>query len=195
MSKKTQNMQSVAGADRIERIKGAMKSVSDSLKLPEAYREDLELDHQGLTCFDGCDFVWLLRTNGTVLVPTNLGIDPAYITYWLWGNHGQKVVPFFVSAETGLIEKITFERAEQLIMQPPCELSSMMSNQELSEAVHSTLERGCELKIWGQFESPGSVSAIGGWSCWQSYFASSGNRMMADFMGKAIRYIRTAKVA
>lgn len=195
MSKKTQNMQSVAGADRVNRIIGAMKSVSDSLKLPEAYRGDLELDHQGLSLFDGCDFVWLLRTNGTVLVPINLGIDPVYITYWLWGNHGQDVVPFLVSAETGMIEKITFERAERLIMQAPCELSSMMSNQQLTKAVQTVLERGCELKIWGMFESPSSVSTIGGWSDWQSYFASSGNRMMAEFMGKALRYIMTAKVA
>lgn len=195
MSKKTENMQSVAGADRIERIKGAMKSVSDSLKLPEAFRSDLDVDKQELSRFDGSNFVWLLRTSGTVLVPTRLGIDPAYITYWLWGNHGQEVVPFFVSADTGMIEKITFERAEQLIMQPPCELSSMMSNQELSEAVNSTLERGCKLKIWGMFESPSSVSTIGGWSNWQSYFANSGNRMMTDFMGKAIRYIQTARVA
>ncbi|ELN4639976.1 hypothetical protein RZ721_004832 [Escherichia coli] len=38
------------------------------------------------------------------------------------------------------------------------------------------------------FESPSSVESVGGWKEWQSYFSSTGNRLMADFVGKAIRF-------
>jgi hypothetical protein len=63
-----------------------------------------------------------------------------------------------------------------------------MSREQLTEQVTQVLERGCELRIWGLFESPNSVSAVGGWKEWQAYFSSTGNRLMADFMGKAIRF-------
>ncbi|WP_242688544.1 hypothetical protein ACSLVK_01090 [Photorhabdus tasmaniensis] len=59
--------------------------------------------------FDGLRLVWLLRSCGSVLVPTEIGVNPIYITHWLWSNHGQQVVPFSVDTRTGLIEKIDFE--------------------------------------------------------------------------------------
>lgn len=175
-------------ADQIDRIKATMENVAASLKLPELYQNDLEADLESLNRFNGTKLVWLLRTCGTVLVPAQLGVDPGYITHWLWGNHGQDVVPFIVDTSTGLVEKTTFEKAEKLIMQPPCNISSTMSREQLTEQVTQVLERGCELRIWGLFESPNSVSAVGGWKEWQAYFSSTGNRLMADFMGKAIRF-------
>lgn len=172
----------------IERIKTTMKNASDSHKLPEFYRDDLSLDFDSLERFSGTKLIWLLRSCGTVLVPARLGVDPGYITHWLWGSHGQKIVPFIVDPQAGSVEMITFEEAEQLIMQPPCSLSSGMSSMELAEAVNGVLERGCEQRIWGVFNSPVSVSSIGSWSEWQSYFSNTGNRLMADFIGKAIRF-------
>jgi hypothetical protein len=173
------------------RLKATMENVAASVKLPEFYKTDLELDFETLEKFSGTKLVWLLRSCGTVLVPARLGVDPCYVTHWLWGNHGQEIVPFIVDTKTGLIEKTTFEKAERLICEPPCKLSSTMSQDQLHNEVNRVLERGCELRIWGIFESPNSISAIGNWSSWQSYFSTTGNRPMADFMGKAIRLMRT----
>ncbi len=88
----------------------------------------------------------------------------------------------------GLIEKIDFEQAEKLIMQMPCNLSSLQNKEYLVDQVNRVLQRGCEMRIWGIFESPSSVESVGGWKEWQSYFSSTGNRLMADFVGKAIRF-------
>ncbi|MFC6674308.1 hypothetical protein [Marinobacterium aestuariivivens] len=174
--------------DHLDRIKATMETVAASLKLPEYYRNDLAMDFDSLNRFNGTKLVWLLRTCGTVLVPAKLGVDPGYITHWLWGNHGQEVVPFIVDTQTGIVEKTTFEKAEKLIMEQPCNLSSAMPREALIEQVNAVLERGCEQRIWGVFESPNSVPAVGGWSEWQAYFSSTGNRLMADFLGRAIRF-------
>ena len=32
-----------------------------------------------------------------------------------------------------------------------------------------------------------SISDIGNWTEWQAYFSTTGNRLMADYIGKAIR--------
>lgn len=178
-------------SDQLDRIKATMENVAASFKLPEIYQNDLAADFDSLARFDGTKLVWLLRTCGTVLVPAQLGVDPGYITHWLWGNHGQDVIPFIVDTRTGLVEKTTFEEAEKLILKQPFNLSSTLPREQLVEQVNRVLERGCELGIWGMFESPKSVSAVGGWKEWQAYFSSTGNRLMADFMGKAIRFAST----
>jgi hypothetical protein len=174
--------------DHRDRIKATMDNVAASLKLPELYRNDLESDYKSLKRFNGTTLIWLLRTCGTILVPTKLGADPAYITHWLWGNHGQEVVPFIVDTKNGVVEKTSFEKAEKLIMEPPCILSSTSPREELTKQVNRVLDRGCRLGIWGVFDSPSSIADVGGWVEWQAYFNSTGNRLMADWIGKAIRF-------
>lgn len=177
--------------DHLDRIKAAMANVANSLKLPEHYQNDLSIDFDNVDRFKGAKLVWLLRTCGTVLVPARLGVDPGYVTHWLWGNHGQEIVPFIVDTQSGLVEKTTFEKAEKLILEPPCHLNSAMSPEKLTSEVNAVLERGCEQRLWGIFESPNTVASIGDWNEWRSYFSSTGNQLMADFMGKAIRYLNT----
>ncbi|MCD6764643.1 hypothetical protein LTS69_22970, partial [Escherichia coli] len=61
------------------------------------------------------------------------------------------VVPFSVDTRTGLIEKIDFEQAEKLIMQMPCNLSSLQNKEYLVDQVNRVLQRGCEMRIWGSW--------------------------------------------
>lgn len=177
--------------DKIDQIKTTMEHVAASLKMPERFQDDLKADLESLNRFNGTKLVWILRTCGSVLVPAEIGVNPVHITHWLWGDHGQDVVPFIVDTKSGLVEKTTFEKAEKLIMKQPCNISSTMSREKLVEQVTQVLEKGCELRIWGVFESPNLVSAVGGWKEWQAYFSSTGNRLMADFIGKAIRFAST----
>ncbi|QED82113.1 hypothetical protein FTV90_25870 (plasmid) [Escherichia coli] len=172
----------------LNNLKSVMISLAAEHKLPEIYQDDITTDVESLDRFDGLRLVWLLRSCGSVLVPAEVGVNPIYITHWLWSNHGQQVVPFSVDTRTGLIEKIDFEQAEKLIMQMPCNLSSLQNKEYLVDRVNRVLQRGCEMRIWGIFESPSSVESVGGWKEWQSYFSSTGNRLMADFVGKAIRF-------
>lgn len=173
----------------IHSIQTEIVSLAKGLNLPELYKGDIETDVKGIERYQGHQLVWLLRTCGTVLVPAKVGVDPVYITHWLWGDHGQKVVCFSIDTLTGLIEKIDYEKAEQLIMQLPYNLSHLTDKEQLAQKVNDVLERGCAMGIWGIFKSPSSVEDIGGWSDWLNYFNSINNKLMANFMGKAIRIV------
>jgi len=164
-----------------------MQDIAADLELPVNYQSDLHTDFKLLTKYKDENLIWLLRTHGTVLIPSQLGVDPGYLTHWLWGSHGQKVVPFLIDTKTGLVEKISFEEAENLIMKPPSNLSLEPSRKCLTYKVNNVLEKGCDLRIWGMFETPKSISDIGNWTEWQAYFSTTGNRLMADYIGKAIR--------
>jgi len=108
----------------LNNLKSVMISLAAEHKLPEIYQDDITTDVESLDRFDGLRLVWLLRSCGSVLVPAEVGVNPIYITHWLWSNHGQQVVPFSVDTRTGLIEKIDFEQAEKLIMQPESDFFS-----------------------------------------------------------------------
>ena len=95
---------------------------------------------------------------------------------------------YSVDALSGVIEKIDFEEAERMIMQPPRQLTLSLGKEAISKQVNQVLAIGCDLKVWGVFESPSNVDSIGGWAQWQQYFLASGNHLMADFVGKAIRF-------
>lgn len=172
----------------IEKIKAEMLSISKKNKLPEIYKEDLSHDISLIENFIGRKLVWVLRTCGSALVPTKVGVHPCHVTHWIWGNSGQQIVTYAIDTLTGVIEKIDFEEAERMIMQPPRQLSISLGKEVITKQVNEALALGCELKIWGVFESPSSIDSIGSWAQWQRYFLTSGNLLMADFLGKAIRF-------
>lgn len=169
------------------RIKAAMENAVATHNLPQYFKEDLQLDFEGLERYNGHKLVWLLRTSGTVMVPTGIGVDPTYITHWLWSNHSQEIVPFVIDTRNGTVEKVTYEQAEKLISEPPCKLTFCMPREELIEKVNGVLEYGCQQRIWGMFDAPKAVSDIGGWLEWERYFSNSSNSMMTMFMAKALR--------
>ncbi|WP_254428332.1 hypothetical protein [Salmonella enterica] len=125
----------------LNNLKSVMISLAAEHKLPEIYQDDITTDVESLDRFDGLRLVWLLRSCGSVLVPAEVGVNPIYITHWLWSNHGQQVVPFSVDTRTGLIEKIDFEQAEKLIMQMPCNLSSWHCCKVSDEAAFCLIQR------------------------------------------------------
>lgn len=172
----------------IEKIKAEMLNISKKSKLPEFYAEDFWKDLSLIESFRGHKLVWVLRTCGSALVPTKVGVHPSHVTHWIWGNSGQQVLTYSVDTLTGIIEKIEFEEAERLIVQPPCQLSLSHGKEVITRKVNEVLAIGCSLRVWGVFESPSSVEAVGGWAQWRQYFLNSGNHLMADFLGKAIRF-------
>ncbi len=168
-----------------------MLSISSQHNLPEVFRSDLDEDFDKLQKFDGHQLIWLLRTAGTVLVPTLAGVNPVYITHWISSDHGQRIESYLIDTRTSTIEPITLKEAEDLITRPPYNLSTLKDKEELRKIVDAVISRGCTLGLWGVFNSPSSLNAIGNgnWSDWLSYFSSSGNTLMKDFIGKAIRFL------
>lgn len=177
-----------------KKITEALASAAKSHKLPEFYKDDLDVDFNELPRYleRGLSVIWLLRSCGTVMVPVGVGADPVFITHWLWSNHGQDVVAFHVTKDG--VEKIDYETAEQLISREPAQLSTLLSAKEVREAVDSVLDRGIELKIWGIFDNV-KAGQFQNLDEWQMYFANSSQRMMANFIGKAKRLIKIKPVS
>ena len=63
----------------IEKIKAEMLSISKKTKLPEFYVEDLSKDLSLVETFSGHKLVWVLRTCGSALVPTKVGVHPTHV--------------------------------------------------------------------------------------------------------------------
>lgn len=176
---------------KFSNIKNLMLSISNQHNLPELFRSDLDEDFDKLQKFDGHQLIWLLRTAGTVLVPTLAGVNPVYITHWISSDHGQRIEAYLIDTRTATIEEITLTKAEELILRPPCNLSILKDMTDLPAIVDAVISRGCILGLWGVFNGPSSLNAIGNgnWSDWLSYFRSSGNTLMTDFIGRAIHSV------
>ena len=134
----------------IEKIKAEMLSISKKTKLPEFYVEDLSKDLSLVETFSGHKLVWVLRTCGSALVPTKVGVHPTHVTHWIWGNSGQQIMTYSVDTLSGVIEKIDFEEAERMIMQPPRQLTLSLGKEAISKQVNQVLAIGCDLKVWRQ---------------------------------------------
>ncbi|BFM18849.1 hypothetical protein R50073_50320 (plasmid) [Maricurvus nonylphenolicus] len=161
-----------------------MLSAAEQLNLPKQYKSDLDDDPRVLSAFEGCSFIWLLRTCGSTLIPLKVGADPCYVTNWLYGSHGQEVHAFLIDEKHLTVEKINFEEAEKLILSPPEQITALMSFEAVHSTVSSVLESGSERGVWGTFSSPTLDCAD--WQKWEAYFRNSGNSLMQTFMHKAL---------
>ncbi len=174
----------------IQKAFSAMQLAAEKNNLPVVFKNDLEQDYRILQNHN-TDFIWLLRTGGTVLTPIGVGVEPVYITYWKYQNHGQRVIPFLVNKSAGYIEKIAMERAEKLILQLPSQLNTFMSSDAIVQKVQSVLEEGKKKKIWGTFVSPDIE--ISDWSEWLNFFILSDNELMKVYLQRAMHLLKNSK--
>src|SRR5699024_10437127 len=123
--------------------------VAQSNGLPELYPDDLKADYRALESFQGHNFVWLLRSCGTVLLPIGIGVNPVFIDYWLESKHGQRIMHFFLDTDQRakqIVRGITGEEASLLANQAPT-MRRGVDIQTFAEDVNDVLKRGCHLGI------------------------------------------------
>jgi hypothetical protein len=161
-----------------------MLSVAKSHGLPEHFKEDLTQDLHILNKYKDCEFVWLLRTSGSALLPLMVGADPYHISHWLHSDHDDKKELFFVHPKKDLIKHITVKHSEKLICVPPSKLSSFMTLTDLHNEVCQVIKNGLNKGVWGIFEEPKIKSDD--WSLCKNYYSSTGNHLMETYMLKAI---------
>lgn len=173
----------------IKQIIEAMALTADMTKLPEHFRDDLNVDYEKIPLYleRGLSVIWLLRTCGSVMVPVGVGADPVYITHWFRSKHGQDIVPFHVTKDG--VKKIDFDTAEKLISREPTQLSALLSAKDVVDTVDSVLETGVDLGLWGIFDKLKSDQFSNLYE-WKTYFSNVNHPMMANFIGKAIRLIK-----
>jgi hypothetical protein len=177
--------------DAINLLHRHMLTVAANLKLPQVFQDDLQTDLHVMRVYSGERFIWILRTGGTVMAPLNIGVDPIYVSYWLDNEvHGQKVIPFLVDTKSLSVEKITSQKALELIFTPPS-INQSLPIDAITAYVDNFLREGHEMQRWGLFKAP--TLDIKDWTAWLSYFSRTKNHVMVSFMEKAIR-CRSQKV-
>lgn len=171
----------------IKQIHDLMTNLALKFGMNQTYADDLIRDYEALNSFEKCDFVWLLRENGSIAIPIEIGVDDSYITHWLYSTPKSVKCIYHISLKEGSMRMIDFEKAEKLANLPPANFPALISQSSIHEIVSKVLAYGCEKGIWGAFRSPSTPESIGSWNDWLDYFRSSGNRVMISFMANAIR--------
>lgn len=155
----------------INTVFASMTAESNRLNLPIVYKDDLKVDLETLTRFADKgikQFLWQLREGGSVLIPVGLGVNPVYVSFW--HNAGYPTSPYLISIDDGKssIEPISIEKMLNIVHRKP------------HGQVEDIIKRGCDLNIWGLWNTPSfeSFSVAG----WLDYFQYAGNKLMVDLI-------------
>lgn len=166
-------------------ISERMLLASASYGLPKSFLPDLDTDLAIASEHSDKEMIWILRTHGTLLVPLNSGIDPAYVTYWRYSAHGQNVVMFLLSPSAGRLEKITMAKAEELIHKLPFEVSSLKRIDSLMSQWQDLVSEGVEKGYWNK----SVLSADSSLQEWLDFFVKSNNSVMVTLLKKLMSRI------
>lgn len=98
----------------------SMMEASNATGLPRHYRSDLQVDRSEVRRWAGStDFLWMLRENGTSLLPLSVdwARDDFRYRLELYGRENQEMKLFLVCAQSnpGNIQQITPEKARKLL--------------------------------------------------------------------------------
>lgn len=175
------------------KTKEAMHSIGSSILLESCISHlDGNLAKLPLYLNKGLEAVWLVRAHGTVLIPLGVGADPVLATHWLWSNYSQNMSAYHITSYG--VEMIDFEQAERLVSREPYMLSALLNSNEVSKAVNDVLSLGVELGVWECLSNKLDLESNPSLAAWQLFFATSGNKLMANFIGKAIRFMKIKPV-
>ncbi|MBB1390804.1 hypothetical protein H5185_15470 [Shewanella sp. SG44-6] len=159
-----------------------LKVMAQIIKSNNSYSSFHEYDlKQDELVFDeklGCDFIWIVRENGTELVPLYRGFNPSLVTYLT--NRGCN--SFFLITCTGNLSQIEAAKAVELIMTPPFRLTSFCNDKALREKVSQLLNTPrLNTSIFEQ-----NVLSFDDYIGWYDWFVKTKNHLMADVMNQVI---------
>jgi hypothetical protein len=160
-----------------------MNELSNQFNMPTAYKEDLNIDYsiikQAETQSNSTEYVWILRQNGTCLIPLYCGANPVHVTAWENSEHRY----FHIAGSS--VNQINYEFALSLANEYPFNPSKVTSMAQLMDAMDVLLS-GSVVQS-SAFEVVHLTSSVRSWSEWHRWFDSTSNTMMAEFMVKAIK--------
>lgn len=152
---------------------------------PLNHRGDLESDEILLKRAEmenpNRQYIWILRDNGTCLIPLYEGIDPVHVENWSEG--------IFYHAVEDKLNSIPKEMAISLIKEPPFSLKSCTSLPILVDKMDRLLG-----SPWSQneiFSLNNDSTNAASWESWKKAFNESGNQLMVDFIADVQRHAAT----
>ena len=67
----------------INNIIELMKAHSNQIELPVNYKSDIEIDFEILNKYGNIKYIWMLRENGSLLFPLQVGASEFHLKYYL----------------------------------------------------------------------------------------------------------------
>ncbi|QIR16343.1 hypothetical protein [Shewanella aestuarii] len=160
-----------------------MTEISNSFDMPKAYKEDLNIDFslikQAETQSNSTEYVWILRENGTCLIPLYCGANPVHVSAWESSDYHY----FHIAGAN--VNQINFKFALSLANEFPFNPTKVTSMSQLMADMDRLLSGSIVQS--SAFEVVHLTTSLSSWSDWQKWFASTKNTMMAEFMIKAIK--------
>ncbi|MPX98255.1 hypothetical protein EHW61_16645 [Salinivibrio sp. VYel6] len=159
----------------------AMREHSEQVKLPEAYKGDLEADFRILERYGDIRYLWVLRKNGSLLFPLKKGINTAFVD---WHVRNDATCRFFVldGYAPKRFKEVTKNTAHGLIHSKPIDFKQIFSREELTARINELLlDENVTMPL---FKRP-ALTVDDDWSRWQQWFSAE-NMLMEAVMAKAI---------
>ena len=178
----------------LQKLVAQMLRISEAINLPKHYHNDLSIDVATILNSEATQFVWLLRTHGSCILPVGQGAHPIHITYYLSGTgRDSSSKCYLIDCTTCTVQEISIAKAILLSNYPP-EIGNSRCLETIRFRVNAILNEGCNRALWGVFSPPQSAEQFN-WEGWLSYFAEQKNQPMTEFMQKAISAIHPAKTS
>lgn len=171
-----------------QKIAIEMLRICETVNLPKHYATDISIDVFCIINSNAEQFVWLLRNNGSSILPVEQGADPVAITYYLESiGRDSSAKTFLIDSGNCTIKEIPLNQATTIAYLPP-KLDTSAAPNSIMGQVQKVLEQGCNNRLWGVFNPPKSADQFS-FSGWTQYFLEHGNQPMIDFMRKAFSAI------
>ena len=171
-----------------QKIAIEMLRICETVNLPKHYATDISIDVFCIINSNADQFVWLLRDNGSSILPVEQGAEPITITYYIEGiGRDSSAKTFLIDSRTCAIKEIPLTQATIIAHRPPMLDISAAPNLIMGQ-VQQVLEQGCNNRLWGVFNPPKSADQFS-FSGWTQYFLENGNQPMIDFMRQAFSAI------
>lgn len=167
-----------------QKIATEMLRICEAVNLPKHYATDISIDVFCIINSNADQFVWLLRNNGSSILPVEQGAEPITITYYIEGiGRDSSAKTFLIDSRTCTIEKIPLTSATIIACRPPA-LDISAAPSLIMSQVQQVLEQGCNNRLWGVFNPLKSVDQFS-FEGWTRYFLEHENQPMIDFMHQA----------
>lgn len=167
-----------------------LTSAAAPFGLPLVGLEDIQADvrmlHRIRRDKPACQFLWIVKSCGSVLFPIGQGVNPHFATFCFDSQHQA----FLIKGEG--VFAIETEEAQQLAYQYPFDIEQIFTQDMLIAKVSKLLSRA---QVHSSAVADCELTVDSSWGAWKRWFEASNHPVMAAFMDICIkRSVRLAEI-
>lgn len=175
----------------INNIIELMKAHSNQIELPVNYKSDIEIDFEILNKYGNIKYIWMLRENGSLLFPLQVGASEFHLKYYL---ERDRTARFFhiTSIHNQLFKELKHHEVLKLIAEEPIRFSEINTREHLIKSVALLLSD--TNVVSAAFDTPKYGSEAMYWHDWKNWFSRT-NPQMEKVMKKSIAMLNEFNLA